>query len=215
MAKKIFFPIVLILPLLLSFWLGKVTGQRGKNTESGSHTEASSVATKSVPETASHEHPEGKADEHSEGKEPVEGFKLTTDERQNIGLKIVVADLRPIESVVRLAGIVKPHPDKEAQVSSRVSGKIVGLFAKTGDPVQKGQRLAEVQSAEIQKLQVDLLQAENRLVLHKAGGKQNRRSKRTDSSPEPTSGRVERDRRFGKTTGSPGFARKCGEKNAR
>ena len=168
MAKKIFFPIVLILLLLLSFWLGKVTGQRGKNTESGSHTEASSVAAKPVPETASHEHPEGKADEHSEGKEPVEGFKLTTDERQNIGLKIVVADLRPIESVVRLAGIVKPHPDKEAQVSSRVSGKIVGLFAKTGDPVQKGQRLAEVQSAEIQKLQVDLLQAENRLVLHKA-----------------------------------------------
>ena len=168
MAKKIFFPIVLILPLLLSFWLGKVTGQRGKNTESGSHTEASSVTAKPVPETASHEHPEGKADEHSEGKEPVEGFKLTTDERQNIGLKIVVADLRPIESVVRLAGIVKPHPDKEAQVSSRVSGKIVGLFAKTGDPVQKGQRLAEVQSAEIQKLQVDLLQAENRLVLHKA-----------------------------------------------
>ena len=168
MAKKIFFPIVLILPLLLSFWLGKVTGQRGKNTESGPHTEAPSVAAKPVPETASHEHPEGKADEHSEGKEPVEGFKLTTDERQNIGLKIVVADLRPIESVVRLAGIVKPHPDKEAQVSSRVSGKIVGLFAKTGDPVQKGQRLAEVQSAEIQKLQVDLLQAENRLVLHKA-----------------------------------------------
>jgi len=168
MAKKIFYPIVLILLLLLSFWLGKVTGQRSKNTESGSHTKASSVAAKPVPETASHEHPEGKADEHSEGKEPVKGFKLTTDERQNIGLKTVVADLRPIESVVRLAGIVKPHPDKEAQVSSRVSGKIVGLFAKTGDPVQKGQRLAEVQSAEIQKLQVDLLQAENRLVLHKA-----------------------------------------------
>jgi RND family efflux transporter MFP subunit len=37
-----------------------------------------------------------------------------------------------------------------------------------GDGVSKGQRLAEVQSAEIQKLQVELLQAENKLVLHTA-----------------------------------------------
>ena len=64
--------------------------------------------------------------------------------------------------------MVKPHPDKEAQVSSRVAGKITALFFQVGDTVQKGQRLAEIQSAEIQKLQVDLIQAENKLVLHKA-----------------------------------------------
>jgi cobalt-zinc-cadmium efflux system membrane fusion protein len=64
--------------------------------------------------------------------------------------------------------VVKPHPDKEAQVSSRVSGKVAALFFQVGDTVQRGQRLAEIQSAEIQKLQVDLIQAENKLVLHKA-----------------------------------------------
>jgi cobalt-zinc-cadmium efflux system membrane fusion protein len=93
---------------------------------------------------------------------------LTPEEKRNIGLKTVAADLRPIESVIWMAGIVKPHPDREAQVSSRVSGKIVSLSAKVGDGVSKGQRLAEVQSAEIQKLQVDLIQAENKLTLAKA-----------------------------------------------
>lgn len=168
MAKKIFFPIVLILLLLLSFWLGKVTGQRGKNTESGSHTEASSVAAKPVPETASHEHKEGEADVHAGDKQEGQGLKLSSEEKTNIGLKTVTADLRPIENVIRVAGVVKAHPDREAQVSSRVSGKIASLSAKVGDGVSKGQRLAEVQSAEIQKLQVELLQAENRLVLHKS-----------------------------------------------
>lgn len=168
MAKKIFFPIVLILLLLLSFWLGKVTGQRGKNTESGSHTETSSVAAESAPETAPHEHKEGEADVHAGEKQEGQGLKLSSEEKTNIGLKTVTADLRPIENVIRVAGVVKAHPDREAQVSSRVSGKIASLSAKVGDGVSKGQRLAEVQSAEIQKLQVDLLQAENRLVLHKA-----------------------------------------------
>ncbi len=168
MAKKIFFPIVLILLLLLSFWLGKVTGQRGKDTESGSHTEASSVAAKSAPETAPHEHKEGEADVHAGDKQEGQGLKLSSEEKTNIGLKTVTADLRPIENVIRVAGVVKAHPDREAQVSSRVSGKIASLSAKVGDGVLKGQRLAEVQSAEIQKLQVELLQAENKLVLHKA-----------------------------------------------
>jgi cobalt-zinc-cadmium efflux system membrane fusion protein len=168
MAKKILFPIVLILLLLLSFWLGKVTEQRSKDAERTSHTEASSVAAKSAPETAPHEHKEGEADVHAGEKQEGQGLKLSSEEKSNIGLKTVVADLRPIESVIRVAGVVKAHPDREAQVSSRVSGKIASLSARVGDGVSKGQRLAEVQSAEIQKLQVELLQAENKLVLHTA-----------------------------------------------
>jgi len=168
MTKKIFFPIVLILLLLLAFWLGKLTGQRGKDAERASHTEASSVPAKSTPETAPHEHKEGEADVHAGEKQEGQGFKLSSEEKTNIGLKTVTADLRPIENVIRVAGVVKAHPDREAQVSSRVSGKIASLSARVGDEVSKGQRLAEVQSAEIQKLQVELLQAENKLVLHKS-----------------------------------------------
>ena len=154
--KKIVFSLASVLLLLFSFWLGRVTGRVTKNGEP-SHDEA-----------APHADEEGKADAHGPGKEATAGLKLSPEEKANIGLKTVVADLRPIENVIRISGTVRPHPDKEAQVSSRVSGKIVALFFKVGDAVQRGQRLVEIQSAEIQKLQVDLIQAENKLVLHKA-----------------------------------------------
>jgi cobalt-zinc-cadmium efflux system membrane fusion protein len=165
--KKIVFSLALVLLLSVAFWLGRVTGRIGKSGET-SHEKIPAAAPNSHDEAAPHAHEDGKADGHDDGKEATAGLKLGAEEKANIGLKTVVADLRPIESVIRVAGVVKAHPDKEAQVSSRVSGKIASLSAKVGDGVSKGQRLAEIQSAEIQKLQVELLQAENKLVLHKA-----------------------------------------------
>jgi len=165
--KKIVFSLALVLLLSVAFWLGRVTGRIGKSGET-SHEKIPAAAPNSHDEAAPHAHEDGKADGHDDGKEATAGLKLGAEEKANIGLKTVVADLRPIESVIRVAGVVKAHPDKEAQVSSRVSGKIASLSARVGDGVSKGQRLAEVQSAEIQKLQVELIQAENKLVLHKA-----------------------------------------------
>jgi len=123
---------------------------------------------KSSSEAAPHEHTGNEPPGHDESGKKPSGLTLTADQKANIGLKTVTADLRPIENVIRVAGVVRPHPDREAQVSSRVSGKVVGLFFKVGDAIQRGQRLAEVQSAEIQKVQVDLMQAENKLTLAKA-----------------------------------------------
>jgi len=123
---------------------------------------------KSSSEAAPREHAGNKPPGHDESGKKPSGLTLTADQKANIGLKTVTADLRPIENVIRVAGVVRPHPDREAQVSSRVSGKVVGLFFKVGDAIQRGQRLAEVQSAEIQKVQVDLMQAENKLTLAKA-----------------------------------------------
>lgn len=165
--KKIAFSLTLVLLLLICFWLGRVTERIGKNSET-SHEKVPAAAAKSNNEAVLHSHEEGKTDNHHHEQEETTSLKLSPEEKANIGLKTVVADLRPIENVIRISGVVKPHPDKEAQVSSRVSGKIVGLYFKVGDAVQRGQRLAEIQSAEIQKLQVDLIQAENKLILHKA-----------------------------------------------
>ena len=166
--RKFILSAVLVLLVVSSFWLGRVTGRGSKDNQTSSSQNPSSAAVKSTAETVPHSHEEGKADVHADTKETSQGLKLSPDEKTNIGLKTVTADLRPIESVIRVAGVVKAHPDREAQVSSRVSGKIVSLSAKVGDGVSKGQRLAEVQSAEIQKLQVELIQAENKLILHKA-----------------------------------------------
>lgn len=142
-------------------------GRIGENSGISQET-VSAAVTHSHDEGAAHLEEEGKRNTHRHEKEETTRIQLSPEEKADIGLKTVIADLRPIENVIRVSGVVKPDPDKEAQVSSRVSGKIVSLFFKVGDTIQRGQRLAEIQSAEIQKLQVDLIQAENKLILHKA-----------------------------------------------
>jgi len=178
LGNKIIVGLAVVILVALSFWLGRMTGYGAKPGEQSRHeSPAPSEPKASQTEAAPHEdaegakphgHPESKPEPGRNGKEGAPGLALTPEEKRNIGLKTVAADLRPIESVIRLAGVIKPHPDREAQVSSRVSGKVAGLFAKVGDAIQKGQRLAEIQSAEMQKLQVDLIQAENKLTLAKA-----------------------------------------------
>ncbi len=165
LTKKVVVSFVLVLLLVVAFWLGRVTSRERKANTSHEETPK---AMKSSSEAAPHEHTGNEPPGHDESGKKPSGLTLTADQKANIGLKTVTADLRPIENVIRVAGVVRPHPDREAQVSSRVSGKVVGLFFKVGDAVPRGQRLAEVQSAEIQKVQVDLMQAENKLTLAKA-----------------------------------------------
>ncbi len=43
--------------------------------------------------------------------------------------------MRPMENVVRVPGVVKPHPDRVALVISRTSGKVAQIHAKIGDRV--------------------------------------------------------------------------------
>jgi membrane fusion protein, heavy metal efflux system len=165
-TKKVVVSVVLVLLLVVAFWLGRVTS-RERKADTASH-EGTPKAMKSSSEATPHEHKGNEPPGHDETKTKASALTLNSEQRANIGLKTVTAELRAIENVIRVAGVVKPHPDREAQVSSRVSGKIVALFFKAGDAVQRGQRIAEVQSAGIQKLQVDLMQAENKLTLAKA-----------------------------------------------
>ena len=150
----------------ISFWIGRVSGNKG---DAKSHSESAiSKIVKSVSELVPHGHEEekGKADDHQ--KPAVGKLTLSSDEKSSIGLKTETADFKQIDMVIRAAGMVKVHPNREAQVSSRVSGKITGFFAQVGDAVKAGQRIVEIQSPEIQKLQLELIQAQNKLVLHGA-----------------------------------------------
>jgi cobalt-zinc-cadmium efflux system membrane fusion protein len=177
-SKRNFLILGGVLLLAFSFWLGRLTGHvdstgGGGGTHHDSPATTKKPAADATPHTdrpgaAPHTHEE-KQGETKKGKEQeAQGLKLSAEERQNVGLKTAAADLRRIEQVIRVAGVVRPHPDREAQVSSRVSGKVVGLFSQVGDVVKRGQRLADVQSAEMQKTQVELLQADNKLTLAKA-----------------------------------------------
>jgi cobalt-zinc-cadmium efflux system membrane fusion protein len=93
---------------------------------------------------------------------------LTEIERENIGLKTEPAALRPLEDVRRFPGVIKPHPDRVGLVTSRTAGRIVEIHAKIGQRVAKGQDLIEVQSVEVEKLELDLIQAESRYRTEKS-----------------------------------------------
>lgn len=166
MWKKAIVYIAGVFLLGVSFWIGRASVNKG---DAQSHSE--SAITKVVKAAAElvphgHEGEKGKADDHQ--KEAAGKLKLSADEKSSIGLKTESADFRQIDMVIRAAGMVKAHPNREAQVSSRVAGKISGLFVQVGDRVKAGQRIGEIQSPEIQKLQVEMIQAENKLVLHGA-----------------------------------------------
>ena len=114
-----------------------------------------------------HKHEEGPAPHgHDEAAGPV--VTLTAVERANVGLKTVAAEVRPLEDVRRLPGVMKAAPDRVAFVTSRTPGKIVAIHAALGEQVKKGTDVIEVQSVEVEKLETDLLQAGNRLRLAQA-----------------------------------------------
>lgn len=75
---------------------------------------------------------------------PSAGVVLSDIAQKSIGLKLVEADIRPIEDVLSINGIVKPEPNKVAEVTSRAEGQIVEINANLGDWVRKGQKLAAI-----------------------------------------------------------------------
>lgn len=162
--------------LLLGAVIGGCSGEKQGATEPGGGAtaaspkgKASATATppsasdKKEPEKGGHEHAEGAAPHDDDASGPV--VALTAIERANIGLKTEAAVRRPFDDVRRLPGVMKATPDRIAIVTSRTPGKVVAIHAALGQRVTKGTDLIDVQSVEIEKLETDLLQAENRLRL--------------------------------------------------
>ena len=77
------------------------------------------------------------------------GVELSDESQKSIGLKVVETDIRPIEEVLLINGIVKPEPNRVAEVSSRIEGRIEKFYATLGDQVQKGQKLVDIQSRQL------------------------------------------------------------------
>jgi len=91
---------------------------------------------------------EGHADAPGEttagaGAGPVE---VSEAAQRNLGLVVEAADLRPIETTLRVIGEIAADPKRSGSVSSRISGRVTGVFALEGDRVEKGQPLVEVES---------------------------------------------------------------------
>ena len=74
---------------------------------------------------------------------PVE---LSAAQQKAIALQLAPASRRPISTELNLNGEVALLPDKQADVSLRISGQVKAFYANLGETVRTGQRLALVQS---------------------------------------------------------------------
>lgn len=87
---------------------------------------------------------------HGEEIEVGEGVKgpvsLTAAQAKAIGLTLASADFRPLADLLVLNGEIQLLVDRQAQVSTRISGQVSALYVQLGDRVRAGQRLARIQA---------------------------------------------------------------------
>ena len=79
---------------------------------------------------------------------------------------IVTAETRTFKATIAALGAVKPQIGAEVKVGSRISGRVWRLRANIGDPVERGQVIAELETAEL-----DALVAQRRAELKLAGAR--------------------------------------------
>jgi len=71
---------------------------------------------------------------------------LSDAQAKAIGLTLATADFRPLSDLLTLNGEMQLPPDRQAQVSTRISGQVTAVYVQLGDTVKAGQRLARIQA---------------------------------------------------------------------
>ena len=90
---------------------------------------------------------------------------LTADARAAIDVDTAEVELRPIEErILAYATIVAPWRN-HAFATSRLTGRIVGVSVVPGQSVKAGDVIAEIESVELDALQLELLAARNEIAL--------------------------------------------------
>ena len=90
---------------------------------------------------------------------------LSAEARKSLGVEMADVTLRPVEQTVLAYASVSLDWQQHRYVTTPISGKIARLFIKPGETVKKGQILAEIESTELANLQLQILDAHNRLQL--------------------------------------------------
>ena len=72
--------------------------------------------------------------------------QLSAAQQKAIALQLAPAGPRPLASLLNLNGEVQLLPDRQADVSLRISGQVKAVYANLGDKVAAGQPLVLVQS---------------------------------------------------------------------
>jgi cobalt-zinc-cadmium efflux system membrane fusion protein len=74
---------------------------------------------------------------------------LTKVQEESIGLQTATADFHSIDTILLLNGSAKIDPNRQAHVTTRISGRVEELSASVGDRVEKGHKLAVIQSRQV------------------------------------------------------------------
>jgi RND family efflux transporter MFP subunit len=105
---------------------------------------------------------------------PTRGIEIDTDTgrmvltkaaRETLDVQTTEAMRRPVSQSVMAYGTLISPWNRHAMVSSPLSGRIVKLFVTPGESVQAGQKLAELDSPELELLQLELLAAKTAIDL--------------------------------------------------
>jgi hypothetical protein len=109
-------------------------------TPAVAHSDVTATISEEAPSGHTHQEGESAPHAHDEAEGPL--VPLTASERETIGLKTVAATLQPLEDVRRFPGVIKPHPDQVAFVTSRTAGKrqvyTKLLVTRAGGPAMGG-----------------------------------------------------------------------------
>ncbi len=94
--------------------------------------------------------PEAAEEEHHEGEAAEEGTLAVDPETlRDLKLTTFAAELRPGGEGVTALGELKVNEDAYAEVGSPIDARVVRPLASPGQPVRRGQSLAELQSVEV------------------------------------------------------------------
>ena len=78
--------------------------------------------------------------------------RLTEAQARTLAIRTVTVSRAPIRFGIQVPGTVTPAPDYYAEVSAPLSGRIASMAVHEGEPVERGQVVAELESLELANL---------------------------------------------------------------
>ena len=86
-------------------------------------------------------------------------LRLSPDTAKSIGLKVEAVSERNVERILRFDGALDVPPQRRTSASSQLAGSLREIRVDRGQPVKRGDILAEIASLELQDIQLELLKA--------------------------------------------------------
>jgi multidrug efflux pump subunit AcrA (membrane-fusion protein) len=80
---------------------------------------------------------------------PTGSVVVSSQARENLGLQLSEAEIRPMETTLGVIGEIETIPDRAGAVTSRIAGRVSWIGFAEGEFVKKGQPVVEVESLQL------------------------------------------------------------------